>query len=186
MEHSSRIQAGILLVAEPFMEDIHFRHSVVLLCHKTADGSFGFILNKPTGIKVSDALDDFPWEEYMLYEGGPVEKDTIHFISTRGDLIQNSKKISENVYWGGDFDSLKLLIDTKQITPNDVKFFIGYSGWDAGQIEDEVEQKSWILTEAKEEFVFLKDTGKIWRDVLLSLGDNFRFIANIPENPNLN
>jgi putative transcriptional regulator len=67
-----------------------------------------------------------------------------------------------------------------------VKFFIGYSGWDAGQIEDEVEQKSWILTEAKEEFVFLKDTGKIWRHVLLSLGDNFRFIANIPENPNLN
>jgi putative transcriptional regulator len=186
MSNPPEIQSGILLVAEPFMEDPNFRHSVVLLCHKTVDGSFGFVLNKPTGIKVSEALDDFPSDDFMLYEGGPVEKDTIHFITTRGDLVENSKQVADNIYWGGDFEKLKLLIDTKQITPDQVKFFIGYSGWDAGQIEDELETKSWILSPAKSEFVFETDPAKVWRMVLLNMGEQFRFIANIPENPNLN
>lgn len=186
MTHQTEIQAGILLVAEPFMDDPNFRHSVVLLCHKTADGAFGFVLNKPTGIKVSEALDDFPSDEFLLYDGGPVEKDTIHFITSRGDLIEGSKKIAEDIYWGGDFEKLKLLIDTKQVSADEVKFFIGYSGWDAGQIEDEMEMKSWIISPAKSEFVFETESEKIWRKVLLNLGEQFKFIANIPENPSLN
>ena len=186
MSDSKEIASGISLVAEPFMEDPNFKHTIVLLCHKTVDGAFGFVLNKPTAIKVTEALDDFPSEDFMLYEGGPVEKDTIHFITTRGDIIEGSKEVAKDLYWGGDFEKLKLLIDTKQVSPDEVKFFIGYSGWDAGQIEDEMEMKSWILSPVKSEFVFEEDTMKAWRNVLLNLGEQYKFIANIPEDPSLN
>jgi putative transcriptional regulator len=186
MSTPTAITAGTLLIAEPFMQDPNFRHTVVLLCHKTTEGAFGFVLNRPTGIKVTEVIDDFPSDDYILYEGGPVERDTIHFITTRGDILKGSNRITEDIYWGGDFEQLKLLIDTKQISTADVKFFIGYSGWDAGQIEDEMEMKSWILSYAKTEFVFETESEKIWRSVLLNLGEQYKFIANIPENPNLN
>ncbi|HZG01153.1 MAG TPA: YqgE/AlgH family protein, partial [Chitinophagales bacterium] len=130
-------QTGSLLVAEPFMQDENFKHTVVMLCEKSDKGAFGLVLNRPTGIMMQDAVDDFPSNDFMLFEGGPVERDTVHFITTRGELLDDSIEVAPGVHWGGDFEQLKMLIDTGQVTPTDVRFFLGYSGWDAEQLESE-------------------------------------------------
>jgi putative transcriptional regulator len=179
-------KTGSLLVAEPFMQDDNFKHTVVLMCEVGTKGAFGLVLNRPTGIMMHEALEEFPSEEFMLFDGGPVEKDTVHFVTTRGDLIEDSVEVSPGIYWGGDFEQLKTLIDTGQVSSNDVRFFLGYSGWDAGQLGNESEEGSWIVSQADPEWLFIDEPKQMWRNVLNRMGGNYKFIANLPENPNLN
>ena len=179
-------KTGSLLVAEPFMQDDNFKHTVVLLCEVGKNGAFGLVLNRPTGIMMHEALDEFPSEAFMLFDGGPVEKDTVHFITTRGDLLDDSIEVSPGVYWGGDFEKLKTLIDTGQLSTDDVRFFLGYSGWDSGQLNTESEEGSWIVSQADPEWLFIDEPKMMWRNVLNRMGGNYKFIANLPENPNLN
>jgi putative transcriptional regulator len=174
---------GSLLLAEPFMQDPNFKQSVVFLCEKNEKGSIGFIMNRETGIFMADAVEDFPSVECMIYEGGPVEKDTIHFLTTKGDMLEDSIQITDNIYWGGNFDKLKFMLDTKQIEPNDVRFFLGYSGWEPGQIEFEMDEGSWITAAAHAETIFKEEPKLLWRTVLNGLGGNYKFIANLPDNP---
>src|SRR5688500_17658601 len=118
MEKDNKVRTGSLLVAEPFMQDDNFKHAVLLMCEVNAKGAFGLILNKPTGIMMHEAVDDFPSNDFMLFEGGPVERDTVHFITTRGDLLEDTIEVSPGIYWGGHFEQLKVLIDTGQISVN--------------------------------------------------------------------
>ena len=186
MEKDKTARTGSLLVAEPFMLDSNFKNTVVLLCEVSKKGAFGLVLNRPTGIMMHEAMDEFPSNEFMLYEGGPVEKDTVHFITTKGDLIEDSLEISPGIYWGGDFERLKVLIDTGQVGVNDVRFFLGYSGWEASQLDAEANEGSWIMSQADPEWLFVDEPKSMWRNVLNRLGGNYKFIANMPENPNLN
>jgi len=185
-DKSKKAETGSLLVAEPFMQDENFKHTVLLMCEVSKKGAFGLVLNRPTGIMMHEAVDDFPSEEFMLYEGGPVEKDTVHFITTRGDLLEDSIEISAGIYWGGDFEQLKTLIDTGQVGLSDVRFFLGYSGWESGQLDSETSEGSWIISQADPEWLFIDEPKQMWRNVLNRMGGNYKFIANLPENPNLN
>ena len=186
MSNEQAITAGKILIADPFMQDPNFKQSVVLLCENNSNGAFGLVMNKPTGILMTEAIEDFPAIECMLFDGGPVEKETVHFLTTRGDIIEDSLYIGEGIYWGGNFDRLKFLLDTKQIATDEVKFFLGYSGWEPGQIEFEMEDNSWIVANAMADILFKHEAPFIWRDVLSMLGGNYKFIANLPNDPNLN
>ena len=90
------------------------------------------MLNKPLDLKLNTAVQDFPDFDARLYLGGPVQTDTLHFLHTRGDVIKGGTEVIPGVFWGGDFEQLKFLADTKQIAPEEVKFFLGYSGWETG------------------------------------------------------
>jgi putative transcriptional regulator len=181
-----KLAQGKLLISEPFLADPYFKRTVVILSEHTKDGSVGFILNKLTDIRLNDAIKDFPEFNVPVYFGGPVQIDTLHYIHKLGDLLPGSKEITNGIYWGGDFEVLKVLIDTAQIKPSDIRFFVGYSGWTPEQLEDELQHKAWIVSNANEKFAFHNNPKSLWEQVLKSLGNEYAIIANFPENPSLN
>ena len=178
--------SGKLLVAEPFMEDPYFKGSVVLLCEYKEEGAFGLIVNKPSELKVHEVVEDFPVVENLIFYGGPVQPNTLHYLHRRGDLLTDSTEISEGIFWGGDFEKLIFLLDTKQIAPDEIRFFFGYSGWEEDQLLREIKENSWIISDGTAEYLFNEEPAGLWRTVLRNMGDRFRIIANFPENPSLN
>src|SRR5690606_33036284 len=117
------------------MLDNNFKRSAVLVCdYVKAEGTVGFILNKPLDMRVDDLVADFPEFDAEVFFGGPVQTDTIHYLHNVGELLDESTKIVDGVYWGGDFDKLKFLISQGLIEPKNIRFFVGYSGWSEGQL----------------------------------------------------
>lgn len=185
-EHIITANTGSLLISEPFLSDSCFKRSVVLLSERDAKGALGFILNKPTDLKVNEAVDDFPAFEAPLYFGGPVDTDTLFYIHTIGKKLDGSREIIPGIFWGGDYDQLKFLIDTKQIRSNQIRFYAGYSGWEPKQLDDEVKEHSWMLSDANRQFTFFENPKMLWSQVLKSMGSEYAMMANFPEDPALN
>jgi putative transcriptional regulator len=176
------IQPGTVLLAEPFMLDPNFQRSVVLVCdYAKNEGCVGFILNKHIDMQIADLLQDFPDFQSKVFFGGPVQTDTIHYIHNVGDMLEDSVRIAQGVYWGGDFEKLKFLANSKLIKPNNIRFFVGYSGWSQGQLEDEIEAASWVLSSVDANYIFKEKATHLWKKVMEDKGDRFRVIAQMPE-----
>jgi len=186
MKKLSKPVQGSLLISEPFLVDSYFKRAVVLLSEHDDKGTLGFILNKPTDVTLNEAVDDFPEFRVPLYFGGPVETDTLFYIHTVGHLLEGSKEILNGIFWGGDYEKLKFLIDTKQIRPNQIRFYAGYSGWEPKQLDHELKEKSWLVFKGSKQFTFADDPRSLWSQVLRSMGNEYAILANFPEDPNLN
>lgn len=181
------LQQGQVLIAEPFMADTNFKKTVVALCdYSMKDGSVGFILNRPTNHMMEEVMNDFPEFESYIHYGGPVANDTIHYIHRVGDLLEGSKEIIKGLYWGGDFNKLKFLIKNKVILPLDIRFYIGYSGWTPGQLEEEIEINSWIIDEIDINYPFLDNNVDMWATCLHNKGNNFAVLADMADTTSLN
>ncbi|MEX0821088.1 MAG: YqgE/AlgH family protein [Rhodothermales bacterium] len=180
------LQPGRLLIAPPVVQDPNFKRSVVLLCEHTPDGSFGLILNRPMGIRLAEVIELIGNREYALLQGGPVQTDTMHFLHTYGDDIPGHIPVREDVFWGGDFEIMKALIETGEISQRDVRFYLGYAGWGAGQLEHEAEEGGWIVADGDGRFVFDAEPERLWRTILRELGGEYAVLANFPEDPRLN
>jgi putative transcriptional regulator len=181
------LKQGQLLIADPFMQDDHFKKAVVGLCdYSINDGAVGFILNRPTNLYMRDVLFEFPEFEAVIYYGGPVANETIYYIHRKGDLIENSKEIIPGLYWGGDFHTIKFLIKNEVITPQDIKFYIGYSGWTPGQIEDEIETNSWILDPLDINHPFNQYPLDMWQKCMHNKGNHFSVLADMVDTVSLN
>lgn len=179
-------EKGRLLISEPFLPDPNFERTVVLLCEHNEEGSFGFVLNKPSILKVSEVMEDLATVENVVYVGGPVQQDTLHFIH-RNASLENAVEIVEKIYWGGAFENLMLQLETQQITAKDIRFFLGYSGWGPGQLDAELDQDSWIVCDyVTDQLLF--DTGPdiMWRKALENMGGRFSMYSNYPVDPRLN
>ncbi|MFH1321763.1 MAG: YqgE/AlgH family protein [Bacteroidota bacterium] len=177
---------GRLLISEPFLHDPFFNRSVVLLTEHNENGSVGFILNKPINIKLNDALEEFPQFNTDLYLGGPVQRDSLFYIHTIGDSISDSIEIFDGIYWGGNFEALKILVKKNEVDTSELRFFMGYSGWKGDQLDAELKKNSWIVTPAKAEYIMNVLPEKLWSNILKGLGKNYAMLANFPEFPSLN
>jgi putative transcriptional regulator len=178
---------GKVLISEPFMSDPNFNRSVVLLTEYTKEeGAFGFILNKPTDLLMSDIMKEFPDVEFPFHYGGPVDPENLFFIHTVSDLVEDSRPILDDLHWSGDFDTLKSLISMGKVDPSDLKFFGGYSGWGEGQLEEELSEHSWIIADVNVEQIMNNDHEELWKNSLKKMGSKFSIMANFPENPGLN
>lgn len=178
---------GQVLIAEPFMADPHFKKAVLALCdYSPKEGAVGFILNRPTNLTMEEVMVDFPEFESHIYYGGPVANDTIHYIHRVGDLLEDSREIIKGLYWGGDFTKLKFLISNKLIKPFDIKFYIGYSGWTPGQLEEEIEINSWVIGEMDINYPFLNNSVDMWQTCLHHKGNNFSVLADMADTISLN
>jgi len=178
---------GHLLISEPFMLDPNFKRSVIILTEYSETGAVGFVLNHQSDYLLGDILPDTSYSEMPVYIGGPVGLNTLHFIHSRPDLIPNSIEITENLYWGGDFEVVKQLVADYQLSDTEIKFFTGYSGWTNGQLEDELRENVWMVTDrVNTEIIFGNTEQNLWRETIISLGNRYAHIANFPENPELN
>ena len=177
---------GILLIADPFLKDPHFMRTVVFICEHQPEGSFGFVLNKKYNQTLDELIVSFEGYPIPVYYGGPVQVDTIHFLHQYPELIPGSHEVIKGVYWGGDFDLVKQLVKNETIDPNKIRFFIGYSGWSNGQLNDELTEKTWLTVAATRRLIFHPDPGEIWKDSLKHLGGDYKMMINFPIDPQLN
>jgi len=159
---------------------------LVLITEHDENGSVGFVLNKPININIEDVLPDYPFEDFSISLGGPVSTNTLHYIHTLGEKIPNSIKIFDNIYWSGDFDVLKKLIDEDKVKPNELRFFLGYSGWTEKQLEEEISQNSWLVTNVESRKIMVPNMDTIWKEALQALGGKYKMWVNSPENPGMN
>jgi len=179
-------EKGSFLVSEPFLPDPNFERTVVLLCEHNEEGSFGFVLNKVSTVMLEDIIEDINDFQHPVYVGGPVQQDTLHFIH-KADYLEGGVEIADGLYWGGNFEQLLILIDSKEINPYDFRFFVGYSGWSPGQLEDELKANSWIVAHhATKELVFKNGNETLWKTVLEKLGGRFSLYSKYPTDPRLN
>ncbi len=184
MSKDYNIQKGDLLVAEPFLKDPSFKRTVTLVCEHNTEGSIGLVLNRPSIFRINEMIPNFPSFHSTVFYGGPVGMDRLNYIHAYGDLIIDSIHIKDNLYWNGNFDQIKELIKERKILPHNIKFFAGYAGWETGQLNEEMQDDSWIISKNYPEI--FKMSEYMWQEVLIKMGGKNKLLSTFPEDPILN
>lgn len=186
-ENDNSIEPGGILVSEPFMTDDHFSRAVIFLCEHSEEGSYGFVLNKYITNKISEVIEGFPDVDTKISLGGPVDTSNLFYIHTLGEEIPKSIPATNGMFIGGDFEAVKELLTAQPEKAKQIRFFIGYSGWSDNQLQDEINEKSWIIIHKMSKKDIL-DTSKkdIWKTILEQLGGKFKVMSKFPKNPSDN
>ncbi len=179
-------QKGRVLIAEPFLPGNYFNRSVILLVAYGDKGAVGFIINKKVDLSIQDILPGISDFEGDVYLGGPVSTDSVYFIHKIGKKLPGSIHVLGNIYWGGDFNILKQMINTGRISPSEIRFFVGYSGWEPGQLEREIKEDSWLVNDVDEENIMHGLSEASWTDFVRKVGRQYSIWENFPENPAMN
>ncbi len=178
---------GSILISEPFIQDVYFQRSVILLVEHDPEGSMGFVLNKKTNLMINDFFSDLEkLSDIPIYLGGPVSSNRLFFIHTLGDIVPDSVRIKDDLYFDGDFDILKQYIVDGNPIKGKVKFFLGYSGWKKGQLGTEIESDSWMVSHLLSDNVMLADGESYWKNSLKTLGNKYKAWINFPKDPYMN
>jgi putative transcriptional regulator len=180
-------ESGTLLIAEPFLKDPSFMRSVVMICrHNDEEGTFGFALHKMMQVTLDQFIPGLEGHEIPVYLGGPVQTDTLHYIHNLPQYFDDCQKVADGIFWGGNFETMKSLITEGKIKYEEVKFFLGYSGWSAGQLEEEMSAGSWLVTEANKTLVLKISSEQVWNESLTQLGGKYKMMKFFPTDPQLN
>lgn len=177
---------GKVLIAEPFLDDPYFKRMVILLCEHNEEGSFGFVLNNYIDVGLDKIIDDMPPFNTHVSIGGPVKNSNLYYLHTLGEFIEDSIEVMDGVYMGGNFEILKEKLRKGLIKKNELRFFVGYSGWSADQLEQEMQSKSWYVTSLGQDLIMNTEIRDLWRKVIRMMGKPFEHLANLPEDPSLN
>jgi len=177
---------GKILISEPFLPDTFFNRSIVYLTDHSPKGSVGFILNKKLDLKISTAIEGFEGLDEYLNMGGPVAPDTLHYLHSVGEMIPESVHVGGNIFWGGDIDTIRILIRDRKIEKSQIRFFLGYSGWSAGQLEHELKEDSWMIAKVNPDIVMNSRGEDTWKRVLRGFSNKYRMWAEFPESPEMN
>ena len=181
------MKAGDFLIATPtIIGDNNFGRSGILMVDRKTTGTVGFIINK----KLEYTLDEFMENvssPFPIYNGGPVEPDNLFFVHKLGDQIPNSLHIVGDLHWSGDFESVLKLLELKKVSPTQIRFFLGYSGWSKGQLETEIKEDSWTVIDSEEVIDWMDNSSEdFWKNQMRAMGGRFLIWSNAPENPHSN
>lgn len=179
-------EKGKLLISDPFLPDPNFNRTVVFLTEHQTEGSVGFVLNKPLKATLDDVIEVPTSQKIPIYLGGPVQQETLHILHMNPSIGEPTNEVTRGVYWGANFEAIKVMIQKNELDPKNYRFFLGYSGWGEKQLENELDQKSWIVTQGNQEIVFSNNTEELWKKVLQQMGGEFSYLANSPDNPQWN
>ena len=177
---SKETLAGSLLLAHPAMRDPNFRRSVILMSVHNAEGAMGVVLNRPLGKRLGELSGDFalgPLAGVPLFSGGPVQAEQLVLAAwqTRVDGFR--------LHFGIEPDkALQLLAEEG----THVRGFLGYSGWSAGQLENEMKLRTWVVADVPEDLLTHSQDESLWRTVLGREGAEWRLLADEPEHPEEN
>ncbi len=160
--------------------------TVVFICDHRPDGSFGFVLNRRYKQTLGELLPDLQDFPIVVNYGGPVQTDTLHFIHSQPEIIPDGKHVVDDIYWGGNFETVLALIQNRSLDLNRIRFFLGYSGWGEDQLEAEMESKSWLTISGTQKLVFHSNPDIAWKDAVRQLDKKYEEIINYPIDPSLN
>ena len=182
-----KISKGCLLLADPsIINDPHFNRAIVIITEKNQDEIVGFIINKPLEFNLDDLFKDLG-KDLEVFNGCPVNKENLYYIHNVPELISNSLEISKNLFWGGDFSDVKNCIKEKKLRINNIRFFSGYSGWTLDQLNNEIKEKAWVITNNRfGDKILESKSNEFWKNEIKMLGDEYIIWSNAPENPKLN
>src|SRR4051794_11491832 len=173
---------GSLLIAGPQLQDPNFRRTVVLIADHGDEGAMGVILNRPSGMDVSNAapeLEDYVEPDMPIFAGGPVQPSSGVVLA---EITEADEPIFDDVVLVPGLNELADVIDGA----GRVRIFAGYAGWGPGQLEDEVERDDWIVEPARPDDVYSERPETLWESVLERKGGQFALVARMPEDPSLN
>ncbi len=179
---------GKILISEPFLYDHIFGRSVILLVDYTQDGAVGLVMNKPLPILLNEIMDDFVdfQEEIPLYKGGPLSMDTLFYLHTFRQ-ISGAIPVADGVYMNGTFDELKTCLKRGEHIEGNVRFFLGYSGWEYKQLDREINENTWMVGEEdKENLMDEKASSTMWKNAMSKLGGKYEMWARFPQIPIMN
>ncbi len=159
---SLTIQPGTILISSPNLEDPNFDKVVIAVCEYNTKGALGFVINHPYTRSFNELVEFRNCKTFPLYEGGPVENDSLYFIHRRPDIIEDCSLIANGIYLGGNFKQAVAHMNTAVHPEEDIKLFIGYCGWDPGQLEAEIAEGSWIIKDASLSFALEKNVHFLW------------------------
>lgn len=180
------ILPGAILIADPFLKDPNFLRTTVFVCDYNPQGCVGFVINRKEEAVVGDLVEGLEDCNFPVYYGGPVELNTLHFLHCCPELITGGIEVTKGIFWGGNFEELKILLQNKWIRENQLRFFMGYSGWSEGQLQEELNEKSWLTTNGNPSLVFHDNTTLIWKEAIKQLGGEYLQLINYPIDPQLN
>lgn len=152
------VALGKILKSSTSMDDANFKDSIIFIAEHNESGVMAFVINKKADRPVNALMEFRNSPSFPLYNGGPVDKEHLFFIHQRSDIITGGNKIIDNIYLGGDFKKAILNINNKTLTEADIKIFIGYCGWDNGELEAEVDEGSWLFTDVSCGIVFANNS----------------------------
>lgn len=175
--------AGLLLAAHPSQHDGYFKHTVILLMlHSVEEGALGLVLNRPLRKTLGEHnlnLSDSKIAKVPLYEGGPVGKDQLILVAWKLNREEGIQKF----YFGIDENKARQIIETDP--EFEIRGFLGYSGWGEGQLEEELESDSWLLSPVLPEWLGLEGL-EAWQSILSGQGAEMQLLAGEPEDLSLN
>ncbi len=178
--------SGKVLISEPFLADSFFSRSVVYMVEHNEKGSVGFILNKSLNMRVEKTIDGFGNFSSDISMGGPVAANTLHYIHTLGDMIPGSLPVEDGLFWGGDIDTIKKLCSRGVVDPGQIRFFLGYSGWNEGQLDAELAENSWVIAPISAATVMASRDEDSWKTILRGTRKRYKLWADFPESPEMN
>ena len=191
-DSKAKPRAGQFLLSEPFLTEPWFGRKTVFLCDHDQDGTVGIVLDNGTGRRLKEVLPESEaWGiDHELFLGGPVHDDSLFFLHTFGDEVANAMPVLPGLWLGGDLDGIRALLTRPVPSKGSIRFFIGYSGWAAGQLEAEMERHSWYVHDApladKMSIVMDTDPGELWKRLLGNKGPGFSKVPGLPTDPSLN
>lgn len=179
------LREGDLLVAQPFLEESWFRRGVIaLIDYNSAEGGTGVVLNNGTNYVLSDVLDEVADStDVPVYCGGPLSQDRLYFVHTLGErILPGARLFAPGLYIGGSFEAAVQYVNDGYPTEGLLRFFIGYSGWAPGQLEQEMADNVWApLNPAGEPRNILTGSGSpFWHRAVRRLGSHYRSWQLIP------
>lgn len=180
---------GSLLIAEPFLRESYFNHAVVCLAeYDNSKSTLGIVLNRALDLDLASVVATITRDEKIpLFCGGPLSSDRLYFIHTLGDIIPSSQEIIPGLYIGGDFDTVIDYINSGYPVEGKIRFFLGYSGWDVGQLAGELSNNVWAVTDIPDiDSLLTGEDNDYWHNMVRYMGNDYRGWLYHPINPESN
>ncbi len=172
--------AGSILLAHPVLRDPNFRRTAVLMSTHGPEGAMGVVLNRPLDKRLGELKGDFalgPLSATPIFTGGPVQTDQLILAAwqSTGDAFQ--------LHFGIDPDKAVQMLANESTR---LRAYLGYSGWSAGQLENELKTGTWIVASPPADLFERPMQEALWRALLSEEGDEWRLMVDEPDEPGKN
>ena len=143
------LTVGSHIKSTSLLDGSYFENATIIIVEKNSNGAVGFVVNRPFGRSLNELQEFRNSKPFPLLEGGPVDQEHIFVLHSRPDLIKGGLPISNNMYFGGAIQDVIKAINADAASQQEIQLFLGYCGWDADELEMEIEEGSWTVVSEK-------------------------------------